>query len=154
MTETFIANPIPEQVPFADVRALFQLWLDIKAEHGVPMRKHFTPQLLQDHLPYLALMDYEKETDRFCARLIGTAYSEAIGFETTGMYVDELENAEEMHKRHKWLVDHKQPYFAAMDTMSWGSRTYKNYAVIGCPLFDECGEVNMILYRVTFSKMD
>lgn len=154
MTETFIANPSPEQVPFDDVRALYQLWLDKKEQHSLPMRKHFTPQLLQAHLPYLALVDYEKDTGRFCARLIGTAYTEAIGFEITGKYLDEIENAQGMEDRHKWLLEHNQPYFAALDEMSWGARTYKNYAVIGCPLYDEEGDINMILYRVTFSKMD
>lgn len=154
MSDTFVANPTIDDIPFEPLRDVYRIWLGVSAEHGLPQRKHFSPQLLKDHLPYLVFIDYERDTDRFRVRLIGTRYSEAIGFEGTGMYIDELPNAAEMEGRYRWMLAHKQPYYAYLEKMVWANREYKHYAVIGCPLYDDDGRISMILFRVTFERLD
>jgi hypothetical protein len=154
MTETFLADPDPSSVPFDALRDFYQIWLDIKAREGLPARSHFSFTVLKDHLPYLAFIDHEKATGRFKVRLIGTSYSQVIGFEATGKYIEEMPNAEGMKKRYEWLVEHRAPYFASMDSMKWGKDEYRNYAVLGCPLFDEKGDVNMLIFRVSFERLN
>jgi hypothetical protein len=153
MSEIFLADPKLEDVPFEDVRDFYQLWLDMKAEHGKPQRKHFTPMMLKQHLPYVVLLDCEQDGS-FKVRLVGTRYTEVIGFESTGMDVRELPGAAKMLERYRWLVENEKPYFASLDKMTWGKHDYRNYAIVGCPLYDDDGQVNMILFRVTFEKLE
>lgn len=154
MPEIFIEDPSLNDIPFAPLRDVYDIWRGMMDTHGLAQRKHFTPQVLKDHLPFLVFVDHEADTGRFRVRLIGTSYTEAIGFETTGMYVDEMPNTEEMQTRYRWLVDTAKPYYAYLDQMTWAGQDYRHYAVIGCPLFDDAGRVNMILFRVTFERMD
>jgi len=154
MTETFIADPTIDQIPFKGLKDLFQLWQDIEDEHGLPKRKHLTPMQLAGHLAYLVLMDYEKETGRFKVRLIGTRYTEAIGFESTGSYVDKLPNAETMIERYQWLVENKKPYYAYMDKMQRAGLEYRYHGIVACPLYSDEGDVEAILFRVTFERAD
>jgi len=154
MAEKFIANPTMDQIPFESLQDIYRLWQKAGEEFGYAERKHFTPKMLKEHLPYLTLIDHECDSGRFKVRLIGTHYTEAIGFESTGMYIDELPNTETMLERYNWLVREKAPYYAYVDQMRWADRDYRHYAVLGCPLFDVDKNVNMILFRVTFERAD
>jgi hypothetical protein len=154
MSAEFIENPTLDQIPFDTLKDVYKIWQNVNAEHGHAAREHLTPMLLKDHLPYLALIDRDVPTNRYKVRLIGTRYSEAIGFETTGVYLDELENTEALVSRFQWLVDNRKPYYAYLDEMQWAGKDYRHYGVVGCPLFDANKDVNMLLFRVTFERTD
>jgi len=154
MTREFIEDPEIDQIPFDSLKGVYQIWQKLSDQHGHAAREHLSPALLKDHLPYLSLIDRDVETGRFKVRLIGTRYSEAIGFETTGVYIEQLPNTEELRSRFQWLVDHKKPYYAYLDEMQWAGKDYRHYGVIGCPLFDENHDVNMLLFCVTFERFD
>lgn len=161
MAREFIQDPTIDQIPFEKLKSVYKIWQDISAKHGHAAREHLTPMLLKDHLPYLALIDHDIETDsagvqtsRFKVRLIGTRYSEAVGFETTGAYLDELPDTEGLQARFQWAADNKKPYFAYLEEMLWAGKAYRHYGVIGCPLFDENMNVNMLLFCVTFDRID
>jgi len=154
MSAEFIENPTVDQIPFDTLKDVYRIWQDVRAEYGHAARAHLTPMLLKSHLPYLALVDHDVPTNRFKVRLIGTRYSEAIGFETTGVYLDELPNTEALQSRFQWLVDNKKPYYAYVEEMQWAGKDYRHYGVIGCPLFDENKDVNMLLFCVTFERID
>lgn len=154
MSTDFIADPAIDQIPFDSLKKIYKIWQALQAEHTHVTRQHLTPMLLKEHLPFLALIDYEKDTARFKVRLIGTRYTEAIGFETTGTYIDELPNFGPLQDRFNWLIEHKKPYYAHLDEMSWAEKAYRDYGVIGCPLYDDNAEINMILFCVTFERVD
>jgi hypothetical protein len=154
MSKDFIAEPTIDQIPFDSLKKIFKIWRDLQAEHTYVKRKHITPKMLVDHLPYLALIDYEQDSKRFKVRLIGTRYSEAIGFEARGIYIDDLPNSEALLDRFTWLVDQEKPYYACLDEMNWAGKAYRNYAVVGCPLYDDSAKINMILFCVTFERID
>jgi len=154
MSELIILEPLPEDIPSVSLREVYEAWISWGVEHGLQRREHLSPEALRDHLPYLVLVDYLLSEKRFCIRLIGTKYTEAIGFDPTGMFIDEVEHTKAMQKRFMWVIDNKKPYYAYLDKMAWAGKDYRHYAVIGCPLFDDLGDVNMILYRVSFENME
>ena len=154
MARVFIEDPTIDQIPFESLKDVFRIWQNIVAEHGHAAREHLSPVVLKDHLPFLSLIDRDVTTGRFKVRLIGTRYSEAIGFETTGVWIDELPNTEALRSRFQWLVDNRKPYYAYLDEMQWAGKDYRHYGVIGCPLFDENQDVNMLLFCVTFERID
>jgi len=153
MPENFISEPLPEDIPSAELRHVYEMWLSWGRGSTLQQREHLKPDMLIDHLPYLVLVDYVAAEKRFQVRLIGTKYTEAIGFEVTGKFVDEVPKTEAMQARFSWIVENKKPYYAYLDEMAWADKDYRHYAVVGCPLFDDNGDVNMILYRVSFDNI-
>ncbi len=71
------------------LRQLLQYWLQIHPKAKLPSRKDFDPSSLVEALPYIAMMDVEKNPFRLKFRLIGTAVTRAFGRDFTGKYFDE-----------------------------------------------------------------
>lgn len=78
-----------ETVTQWQLKQLLQNWLQIHPLTKLPSRSDFDPSKLVDVLPYIAMMDVERNPFRLKFRLIGTAVNEAFGRNFTGKYFDE-----------------------------------------------------------------
>ena len=50
-------------------------------------------------LPHITIFEVVRDTMRFRIRLVGTAIVEAMGIDTTGCWLDELDNTEAIRRR-------------------------------------------------------
>ena len=145
---------MPEQGLHA---ALYRLWLKkrtaVSAEcrGELPGRGAFDPLEMPELLPSLTLFDVEREPLRFRIRLVGTAIVAAMGKDTTGLYLDQLDRIEAVERRARELVDSKTPYFVSDQPLSWTHRDYKTYSVLGLPLATDGKVVDMLLYSMLFT---
>src|SRR5260370_24175935 len=71
------------------LKRLYDYWLSIHPHAGLPGRQHFDPTAIPDLLPYIFMVDIERNPLRFKYRLVGTEYVRMIGRDLTGRYLDE-----------------------------------------------------------------
>ena len=145
---------MPEQGLHA---ALYRLWLNKRAAVSaegrgeLPGRGAFDPLEMPELLPNLTLFDVERVPLRFRIRLVGTAIVAAMGKDTTGFYLDQLDRIEAVERRARELVETKRPYFFSDQPLSWTHRDYKTYSVLGLPLAADGKTVDMLLYSMLFT---
>lgn len=142
---------LPEAgIPAGVHHDLYRLWLDRWAPGRMPGRADFDPRVMPKLLPFLMLIDVERNPTRFRVRVMGTAIVDAMGMDSTGRYVDEIAHAEEPLQRHLRMAETPAPYFKTGVPIPWSPREYKTYAVLGLPLAADGHTVDMILMSLTF----
>lgn len=134
---------IPEQ----QLRELFQYWTRIKGTRHMPARSDINPSEIVDLLPHITLIDVEHGPLRYKYRLVGTEIVRSMGKDLTGSYLDEFPSATSILKRFEWLLGHKRGYYA-ISNFNWLGRHFMKYHVVGLPLANGQGDINMILLGV------
>lgn len=142
---------LPPGLPEAGVHTeLYQLW-SAKCRGGrLPGRRDFDPLEMPQLLPHLTLFDVERDPLRFRIRLVGTAIVAAMGRDTTGLYLDQLERIENVAERARQLAFDKTPFYLAGLPLTWTHRDYRTYSVLGLPLASDGEVVDMLLYSMLF----
>ncbi len=151
MSEDFIEDPKIDEIKSPVLRDFFRIWQSLCEEHGSPGREDFSLTLFAEHLPYMAINDYDRDTGRFFVRLYGSGYVDGTGADLTNKFIDEIPNTEGLLARYARLVENKRPYLARGNRLDWSSKNYRNYNVIACPLFDDQGDVTTLMFRIEFS---
>jgi hypothetical protein len=90
-----VARPMPPEaaLPPCDERIveLYRYWLSIHPARGVlPGRQHLDPVMVPKLLPWLWLIEFDRQPLRFRYRLIGTEQVVALGRDATGKWLDEV----------------------------------------------------------------
>jgi hypothetical protein len=90
-----VARPMPPEaaLPPCDERIvdLYRYWLSIHPARGVlPGRQHLDPVAVPKLLPWLWLIEFERDPLRFRYRLMGTEQVVALGRDGTGKWLDEV----------------------------------------------------------------
>ena len=154
---TDLASLLPGMPEQGVHTTLYRLWLKKRAAVSaecrgeLPGRGEFDPLEMPELLPNLTLFDVERAPLRFRIRLVGTAIVSAMGKDTTGLYLDQLDRIEAVERRARELVESKGPYFLSDQPLSWTHRDYKTYSVLGLPLASDGKTVDMLLYSMLFS---
>lgn len=151
MSEDFIEDPKIGDIESPALRDFFSIWQTLCEEHGSPARADFSLTLFAEHLPHMAINEYDRDTGRFFVRLFGSGYVNGIGADLTNKFVDEIPNTEGLLARYAWLVENKRPYLSRDNRLDWSSKNYRNYNVLACPLFDDLGDVTTLMFRIEFS---
>ncbi|RED49083.1 PAS domain-containing protein [Aestuariispira insulae] len=69
---------------------LYRYWQSIhQADGGLPRRQDLDPLDLADILRWVWMVDVHRDPLRFKFRLMGTEHVDAIGFDPTGMWIDD-----------------------------------------------------------------
>ena len=131
-------------------RALFDLWHTKSAPGRLPARSMFDPSEMPDLLPHLVMFDVEYDPLRFRIRLVGTAVVEAMGVDTTGRYLDELDRINDVHRRAETIATTRKPYFRQDLPLTWTHLDFKKYSVLGVPLAEDGQTVDKLLYTMRF----
>ena len=139
---------IPEEGVHAE---LYRIWRAKCKEGRLPGRRDFDPLEMPQLLPHLTLFDVERDPMRFRIRLVGTAIVGAMGRDTTGLYLDQLERIDNVAERARQLALDKTPFFLAGLPLTWTHRDYRTYSVLGLPLAGDGEVVDMLLYSMIFS---
>lgn len=116
-----------------------------------PRRVDFDPAAFPRALSGITIFDVERDPWRFRVRLVGTRIVEDTGRDTTGVYLDELENVEAIALRARWAAESRRPFLVPKAPVAWTSLKFRHYATLALPLVDEAGQTCMILYYMSFS---
>ncbi|SRR6266404_1801129 len=114
----------PEQLTSPFLRAIYDYWLRVKADRSAPERRDIDPvNMPLKVLPYLLLVEFERNPFRVRYRLAGTNVVEMNGGEFTGKYLDEMafppSIGDMLHAFYLRAADTGEPIFGCYD---WGLR--------------------------------
>lgn len=88
------------------IREVYQYWMQKRGDRAAPPRADIDPIEMRVFLPNVVLLDVEQSPRRYRTRLMGTAFVEEYGEDTTGRYLDEVDLGQE-----------KQRLFTALDAV-------------------------------------
>ncbi|MBL4790992.1 MAG: PAS domain-containing protein [Kordiimonadaceae bacterium] len=121
-----------------------------RAQGSLLHRKDFSPYEFRKYLPNIFIHNVEYGPLRFKSRIMGTAFAEAVGFDMTGQYADEVEGAENVVHRAAFVVHTQQAMAITNLSLTWSARNYKSYSFVCIPLYDQDNNINMLLYWAQF----
>ncbi len=140
----------PDSLPSGIHRDLYSLWLGKCAPGQLPGRADFDPREMPRLLPFVTLIDVERDPLRFRIRLVGTAVVAATGLDMTGRYLEEMNQIEPALERCRHLVETAYPYFHTDLPLVWSSHNFKSYSVLSLPLAADGLAVDKILMSLQF----
>lgn len=82
-------NAIPQTV-HPKIRRIFEYWLAIHPDSGIPGRQHFDPVDVPDLLPHIRLIDIVGDPPRFRVRVCGERVRDHFGIPQQGRFYDEM----------------------------------------------------------------
>ncbi|MGE5768212.1 MAG: PAS domain-containing protein [Bacteroidota bacterium] len=139
------------ELPDDCARQLWRWWSAADRHAVPPRREDFDPTDFPRVLPGITIFQVERDPWRFRVRLVGTRIVQETSRDTTGVYLDQLENCETVAARASWAAESRQPYFMPAAPVAWTSRKYKHYSALALPLVDGSGRTCMILYYMSFA---
>lgn len=145
------SNVVADTLPPGPHRTLHEMWHARCAPGRLPGRADFDPRDMPSLLPHLTIFDVERDPLRFRVRLVGTAIVEATGLDSTGRYLDELDNIEAVIRRAEAMMQSGQPYFMSTLPLTWTPLDFRTYSVLGVPLASDGRIVDKLMYTMLFA---
>lgn len=136
-----------EKIRAPMLRRLYEYWLGKHRDGMAPGRADIDPLEMREALPYLWLVDIERDPLRFRFRLVGTRITEWAGHEYTGVYVETEtygSQAPAIAAQYREVVERRQPMWH-QQYAPWFGREFRFYEKIMLPLCGRDGEVEMLL---------
>lgn len=131
------------------LRDALSVWRSLRKERALPPRDAIDPLMLRKHLGWLLLVDVQHGPERFRYRLIGTGFTELLGRDTTGRYLDEIYGAEmyeSMIASYRWVVRHRQP-MRVTGTLHRAQDTTLAFETLDLPFGTDDRPVELIMTR-------
>jgi hypothetical protein len=104
---------VPElSIQHLKLRALHDLWVELKGERELPARSDFSFAAFKPWLGHIGLMDVVGELPRFRIRLLGTRLVEYAGADHTGRWLDQCvpaDHVEEAVEPYRTCVHTRAP---------------------------------------------
>ncbi len=130
------------------IREAYDYWLRIHPAKGLPGRQHFEPTDIPGLLRHVRLLDVEGDPPRFKVRVIGTQFTDRLGHDTTGSYLDELFEGFDGSRFHRGLievVEKRQPIWRRGPLQWFCTEQYSSVERIHLPLARDGETVDMVL---------
>jgi hypothetical protein len=127
-------------------------WDSKRAGRRMPARRDIEPTEILDLLPYVVLIDVEREPLDFRYRLVGTAVAARIGHDHTGARFSALGpqgRGSEVWNTALRILEEKRPIVSYVPYVGF-NRWIQNYRDISMPLSENNDEVNMIFGVLQF----
>jgi hypothetical protein len=141
---------------FRRVSNLIELGLDYwdskRAGRRMPARRDIEPTEILDLLPYVVLIDVERDPLDFRYRLVGTAVATRFGHDHTGSRFSTLPQQAEgsaVWKTAVRILDERRPIVSHIPFVGF-HRWVQNYRDISMPLSEDNDTVNMIFAVLQF----
>jgi len=127
-------------------------WDSKRAGRRMPARRDIEPTEILDLLPYVVLIDVERDPLDFRYRLVGTAVAARIGHDRTGERFSALlqqSEGSEVWKTAVRILEEKRPIVSRIAYVGF-NRWIHNYRDISMPLSEDNDVVNMIFGVLQF----
>jgi hypothetical protein len=130
----------------ADLRRLLEYWNEKRAGRRWPRRRDLDPVDLRFMLERIALTEVHDNPRRYRLRLVGSWWHRLLGFESTGMWMDDWPHEQQRQITvdfYEALVAGGRPRFRRRDAIV--DDRLLQYEIMLLPLSDDGGDLSMIL---------
>lgn len=131
-------------------QAIFDWWHEARGDRPFPSRSDFSPTKMPSLLANIQLIDVGDEERHYSVRLAGTAITETLGFDPTGVALKDIPKTENVRMAYDWVVDNKKPIMRVNLPISWVDKDYKTLSALVLPLGKTEEAVNMLLLHFHF----
>jgi len=109
--------PLPQIPDSHPVNAFFAHWRSLAGERGPPLRGQFDPATVSGLLPYIVIVEVDRSHRpyRYRNRLVGTRLVEMLGFDPTGLTIEDFVAPEFLEARRyafNLACERGEPVFA------------------------------------------
>jgi hypothetical protein len=139
-------SPQPESCRFAAMATLYRYWLDCRRGRRFPARADLDPLQMRGVLGNISLTEIHRDPLRFRLRLVGTNQVTRLGFDPTGMWLDEMPTPEYSHLlvgRVRHLLE-RQDVLLVRNSQLMDDRWY-DYETLWLPLASDGETIDMLL---------
>jgi len=163
MEERAIAKKLPDDLAYVvdpevlapELAEVRDYWRAKCGARAMPRRADINPAELRQHLPYLSLIEVLPDTKDYRFRLLGTAFSEILGRNSTGKTIREVYASADPDVM-QWMLDsydavvkHKRPVFKR-GTLRAVQKEFIAAEAVHMPLSEDGEHVNMLFGRTRF----
>ena len=146
LNKDYVKDDFPNKI----LEKIFQYWLKMKGDRLMPSWADLNPADISELLPYISLVDVEKDTGRYRMRLVGAETIKAMGFDITGKYLDDFPLIERLvKKKYNKLVQEKQPYIN-FDKLKWSRKSFMEYYALGLPMSCNGKDVDILMFGMYY----
>lgn len=135
------------------VTDVYRYWLQQRRARRFPARADLDPLAMRKALGNISLIEVQREPSRFRLRLVGSNQSERLGFDPTGMWLDEIPAPEYrtvLIGRLKALLVRPAPLLVH-NRQLMDERWY-DYEALWLPLAEDGETVDMVLTCQIFAE--
>jgi len=151
--ESFSKDFTESDIGWPGGRALFTWWDKARGKRAFPKRRDFSPSSMIPFLPAIIMFDVGGAGRPYTFRLVGTAITDVLDFDPTGMGLDEIPATANIRTRYDWVLEHKKPYMCTNLPTRWAKKDYKFYSTLVLPLGPSDDEVTMLIANANFGKI-
>ena len=137
----------PEIVPrHPDLLRLLEYWRVKRGARAFPKRADLDPLDLGFMLDRIALTEVHEDPRRYRLRLVGSWWAALVGFESTGMWLEDwpLANQRKLTaETYETLIAARRPLCAVRD--AWVDDRRLSYEILLLPLSEDDARISMIM---------
>lgn len=132
-----------------DLRRLLEYWDTRRGDRAFPRRGDIDPVDFSFMLDRVALTEVHEGERRFRLRLVGSWWSRMVGFEPTGMWMEDWPHAGQRQisiEGYERVIAARQPQVAVRD--AWVDNRRLDYEIMHLPLSEDGTRVSMIVTAI------
>jgi hypothetical protein len=129
-----------------DLVRLLGYWRGQRGQRAFPRRADIDPLDLGFMLDRIALTEVHEEPRRYRLRLVGSWWKTLVGFESTGMWLDDWPHPNQRRltsDSYDAVVAARRPLWSARD--AWMDDKRLSYEILWLPLSEDEGRISMIV---------
>jgi len=140
------ATGLPEMPASGDLRRLLAYWHKQRGNRAFPARSDIDPVDLRFMLERIALTEVHEEPRRYRLRLVGGYWHRLIGFEATGMWMEDWPHAGQKAITvafYEALIEGRAPRFTRRDSIV--DDRVLSYEIMLLPISEDGTRISMIM---------
>lgn len=129
-----------------DLLRLLDYWRRKRGERDFPRRADVDPLDLAFMLERIALTEVHENPRRYRLRLVGSWWLQLVGFESTGMWVDDWPHVNQrklIQDTYDGLIAERRPICMLRD--AWVDDRQLRYEILLLPLSEDNARISMIM---------
>jgi len=129
------------------LRAIYDYWRSKCRQNRLPVRADLNPADIPRLLPFIYIVDVEREPLRFRFRLVGTRVCEWFGHDATGRYVDDPLQGDldpGMAEVYRQVLESRVPRYVHRDVPELGNLVH-SFDRLVLPLAGQDGVVEKLI---------
>lgn len=141
-----IWNPGPTDFRTAASAAIYRYWLDQRQDRRFPARADIDPLAMRGALGNISLIEVQHEPLRFRLRLVGSYQAARLGFDPTGMWLDEMpapEYRDLLIGRLLTILERPEPLLVRNRQMM--DERWYDYETIWLPMANDGDRIDMVM---------
>jgi hypothetical protein len=130
----------------ADLQRLLAYWQQRSGARKFPRRADVDPSDMRFMLDRIALTEVHEDPRRYRLRLVGSYWYRLLGFEATGMWMDDFPHANQRKLTEAFygaMIEARQPRFAQRDMIV--DDQLLHYEIMLLPLSEDGSRISMII---------